>query len=120
METSRVMLTPIIHLKLLTTYKFVASPPGNAIESCRTWEALALRTVPIVKDFVAMKYFASLGLPIWVLHDWHELDGYTEQMLSDKYAELMKNANFEPLRMDFWINMIKKDQQMTRANKVHV
>ncbi len=61
METFSQMLPPNLHLRKLMTYKFVASPPGNSIESCRTWEALELRTIPIVKDFVAYRYFVSLG-----------------------------------------------------------
>lgn len=112
METFSQMLPPSLHLRKLMTYKFVASPPGNSIESCRTWEALELRTVPIVKDFVAYRYFVSLGLPMWIVKDWKELDAYqTPESLAQKYDELMKNPNWEPLRMDYWISHIKTDQE---------
>ncbi len=118
METFSQMLPPSLHLRKLMTYKFVASPPGNSIESHRTWEALELRTVPIVKDFVAYRYFVSLGLPMWIVKDWKELDDYqTPESLSQKYNELMKNPNWEPLRMDYWIKRIKIDQEI--AKKLH-
>lgn len=113
METFSQMLPPNLHLRKLMTYKFVASPPGNSIESCRTWEALELRTIPIVKDFVAYRYFVSLGLPMWIVKDWKELDAYqSPESLAQKYDELMKNPNWEPLRMDYWISRIKADQQL--------
>lgn len=119
METFSEMLPPSLHLRKLMTYKFVASPPGNSIESCRTWEALELRTIPIVKDFVAMRYFESIGLPLWIVKEWDELDAYkTEEALSAKYNELMKNPNWEPLRMDYWIRQIEADQQAARSAKL--
>jgi hypothetical protein len=114
METFTEMLPPIMNLMKLRTYKFVASPRGNSIESSRTWEALYLKTVPVVQDFFAMKYFESLGLPMWVIHDWEELSSYTEDDLAKKYDELMSGANFEALYMDFWIKMIRKDQELAR------
>lgn len=115
MDTAIGMISPRLHLKTLAMYKFVASPPGNAIESCRTWEALYVKTIPIVKDFVAMKYFASLGLPIWVVHDWKELDTYDEEGFAKKYDELMENANWEPLFMDYWKKRIFEDQKAARS-----
>jgi hypothetical protein len=114
METFTEMLPPIIFLTKLKDYKFVASPRGNSIESSRTWEALYLRTVPIVQDFFAMKYFENLGLPIWVVHNWEELESYSEEGLAKKYSELMSNANFEPLYMDFWLKKIRLDQEIAR------
>ncbi len=114
-ETVDHFLTPIRHAKTLTTYKFVASPPGRAIESCRTWEALYLRTIPIVKDFVAMKYFKSLGLPIWVISDWSELDGLTDEALGDIYENMMLSASWDALHVDFWIKKIKAAQNKLRT-----
>lgn len=116
-ETFSEMLPPSLHLRKLMTYKFVASPPGNSIESNRTWEALELRTVPIVKDYVAYRYFVSLGLPLWIVKEWDELDAYkTEEALASKYEEIMKNPNWEPLRMDYWIKRIKDDQELARKS----
>lgn len=118
MDTVPQMLSQTFHLKTLKEYKFVASPPGNAIESCRTWDALYMKTIPIVKDFVSMKYFEKIGLPIWVVNDWTELDNYNEEMLEKKYLELTSKANWEPLHMEFWIKMVSEDQKKARKNIV--
>ena len=115
METFSEMLPPPLHMKYLMTYKFVASPPGNSIESCRTWEALHLKTIPIVKDYFAYRYFVSTGLPMWVVRDWRELDGISEQDLARKYDEYIENACWDALHMDFWIKKIREDQETVRS-----
>ncbi|MEI6304735.1 MAG: hypothetical protein WCP09_01810 [Candidatus Taylorbacteria bacterium] len=111
METFTEMLPPTLHIRKLMTYKFVFSPPGNAIESCRTWEALYVRTVPIVKDSVAMRYFESIGLPIWIIKEWNELDGLTEFDLARRYDNFIKKAKWDALHMDFWKKLINEDKK---------
>lgn len=117
METFTEMLPPPLHLKYLSTYKFVVSPPGHAIESCRTWEALEVKTIPIVKNFAAYRHFVSMGLPMWIVDDWKELEGLSEEFLSKKYDEMIQDVDWAPLRMDYWVNRIKKDQE--RARNAH-
>lgn len=96
------------HTQLLNKYLFVASPPGQGPESNRTWEALYMRTIPITKPFVGINYFKELGLPIWIVEDWHELDTYSEKELASKYNELFDNASFDALSMDYWIHKIEE------------
>lgn len=115
METVARFLTPFRHAKTLTTYKFVASPPGNGIDCIRTWEALYLRTIPVVKDSVAMRYFKSLKLPIWIVRDWRELDGLAEKEMATIYDKIITEASWEPLHMDFWIKKIKLAQISLRT-----
>jgi len=106
METPTRFLTPRAHNHKLISYKFVASPPGNSIESCRTWEALYLKTVPIVKNYAAYRHFVAIGLPLWIVNDWEELTPITSNELSQRYDKLIKEANWEPLHMDYWIKQI--------------
>src|SRR5262249_31246542 len=62
----------------LAEYGFVASPPGNGEDCHRSWEALYLRVVPIVKRSAATEYFRSLGLPFLIIDRWEELRDYSE------------------------------------------
>ena len=116
-ETVAHKLSPLSYLKKLSGYMFVVSPPGNSEDCHRTWEALYLGVVPIVKDCVATRSFAALDLPLWVVRDWHELDGLTEDDLVKKYDALMKKADWEPAYMDYWIGRIRKDQTMIKDQK---
>jgi len=112
-ETLENKLSPGLYLKELSSYEFVASPPGNGLDCIRTWEAMYLETVPIVKDSAAMRSFESLGLPLWVVRDWDELSNLTESDLQEKYDTLVRAADRRPLYMDYWISMIKDAQTKT-------
>jgi hypothetical protein len=58
------------HQELLNS-RFVLSPPGNGFDCHRTWEAIYLGAIPIVKE----KYwpFSHLDLPVVVVQEWSEL-----------------------------------------------
>lgn len=96
------------YLQLLNTYQFVLSPPGNGIDCIRTWEALYLRVIPIVKKSLLTTYFDKLGLPLWVVDSWQELDGYTENQLQEKYASLMKKSDLTALYTSYWQLLFSK------------
>lgn len=94
------------YLNKLSTYKFVLSPPGNGLDTHRTWEAMYLKVVPIVKSSVAMRYFQDLGLPLWVINDWNELGKINDNVLEEKYTKLEKGFKSKRLFMRYWRNQI--------------
>lgn len=97
------------YLRLLNKYKFVASPPGNGIDCIRTWEALYLKTIPIVKNSINASLIKDLGLPVWIVNRYDELKEISEDELREKYANLMKDANWDYLKMDYWIKRIRNE-----------
>lgn len=99
---------PKEYFEMLARYKFVASPPGNGIDCHRTWEAMYLETVPIVKDSLLVQYFRSLNLPLWVVTDWKELSLLSEQEFGNIYLKITKESNKEALHMDYWIKKINQ------------
>ncbi len=118
-ETFPTKLPPPLYLKKLGKYKFVLSPPGAGEECHRTWEALYLGVIPIVKKCVATEYFAKIGVPMWVVNDWNELDNIDEQFLNQKYSEIMNNKNDDTLYMNYWIQKIseKSNKSFTELKK---
>jgi len=109
-EEIETKLSPFRYFQRIMQYKFTASPPGAGEECHRTWEALYLGTIPIVPHSVATDYFEKLGLPIWNIDDWGELDDLAEKDLGNKYNEIMSKADFSPLWFDYWWNKIKQKQ----------
>jgi len=87
---------------------FVASPPGNGLDCHRTWEALYVKTIPIVLRSVAMEYFAQHGLPIYIIDNWSDLNTLSESDLRDIYMTKVKLFQSPALWFDFWKNKIKK------------
>ena len=65
------MATPLEYRKAVAGSKFVLSPPGNGLDCHRTWEALYLGAIPIVKR--ASWPFVHLQLPVLVINEWEDL-----------------------------------------------
>jgi GR25 family glycosyltransferase involved in LPS biosynthesis/molybdopterin-guanine dinucleotide biosynthesis protein A len=86
-------------------YKFTLSPYGNGMDCHRTWEALLLKTIPIVKtgplDFL-YKYY---DLPILIVKDWNELKFITQEKLNTYYDSLYpKFKNIEKMNVEYFLN----------------
>lgn len=58
------------HSELINS-RFVLSPPGNGYDCHRTWEALYLGAIPVVKR--AYWPFGHLDLPVVVIGEWSDL-----------------------------------------------
>jgi len=61
------------YVRNLKSYKFNISPQGNGIDCHRTWEALYLKTIPIVDRNVTTEHF-SKWFPMVLVDDWKEFD----------------------------------------------
>jgi len=87
---------------LASTYRFIASPPGNGEDCHRTWEALYLRSVPIVLRSPLTEHFYNLGLPLLLV------DSYGDERLADRdalesiYADLESRFESPVLWFDYW------------------
>lgn len=77
---------------------FVISPEGAGIDCHRTWEAILLGCVPVVKK----SKFSSLfnRLPVVILNDWSEFN--STHMIQQ--VDRLKNEkfNFNPMFLRYW------------------
>jgi hypothetical protein len=82
-------------------YAFVASPFGGGPDCHRTWEALILGCIPIVKSSNLDPVFNDL--PVLLVKNWSDI---TQELL-DKTIEEFKNKSFkyEKLKLDYWVNL---------------
>ena len=88
----------------LASHKFVISPRGNGVDCHRTWEALYLKTIPIIRKACYMEEFGEL--PILFIDKWEDLnyidlEGTYEQMISKEY-------NLEKMKISYWENEIRE------------
>jgi hypothetical protein len=90
------------HQDALRQYAFVASPPGNGLDTHRTWEAMYQGCVPVLlRSYLADCYW-NLGLPVWIVDSYRELANLTEEQLKDKYLQLQSRFSSEALWFDYW------------------
>jgi hypothetical protein len=97
------------HIKRLNTwlnqikYSFVISPHGNGLDCHRTWEALVLGCIPIVKTSALDEIYNDL--PVLIVQEWKDV---TEQLLNDTINNYKnKQFNYEKLKLNYWIRKAK-------------
>lgn len=82
---------------------FVVSPPGNGRDCHRTWEALILGCIPIVKSSPIDDVYA--GLPVLIVQEWHHV---TQTLLADTVkAYANRTWQLERLTLSYWASVIK-------------
>jgi len=81
-------------------YKFVISPHGNGLDCHRTYEALALGCIPIIKSSPLNTLYE--GLPIIIVNNWSDV---TEELLNKEYVYNGQDYS-EKMLLKYWINEI--------------
>jgi hypothetical protein len=87
-------------------HNFVISPPGNGIDCHRTWEALYMGAIPIVKRSLVTEAFVDL--PILIVEDWTTITEEILNIILEEFKEM--KFNYEKLTLSYWINRIKSDK----------
>ena len=83
--------------KKMIEYKYVISPLGNGLDCHRTWEAIILGCIPIVKKSGLDPMYE--GLPVLIVNDWSDI---TQELL-DNYKPDYSGIN--KIKLEYWINL---------------
>jgi len=90
--------------------KFVLSPRGNGLDCHRTWEAIYMGSIPIVRTSSLDPMFEKL--PVLIINDWKEV---TYDFLQKKYDEMSaKNYQLEKLYIPYWIERLNSFKREAR------
>jgi hypothetical protein len=83
-------------------YSFVISPHGGGLDCHRTWEALVLGCIPIVKTSGLDSLYTDL--PVLIVKEWSDVN---EQLLHNTVIEFKnKQFNYERLLLSYWVKLI--------------
>ena len=94
------------YLSEMARHKFTFSPRGLGPDCYRTWEALSVGTIPIVKKSHLDGLYE--GLPVLIVDSWEQV---TEEFLADRYEEILsKKVNREKLTIGYWDKKINEVQ----------
>ncbi len=97
--------------ELQANYQFVISPHGAGLDCHRTWEALLLGCVPIVKKAKMNDLFEDL--PFIEVEDWRQIN---QAFLDGAKRELsQKTFNQEKLLMRYWKKQINRVKNISQA-----
>jgi hypothetical protein len=101
--------------KRIAEFKFIFSPRGVGIDCYRTWEALLLGTIPIVKSSTMNEAYEDL--PILIVDDWNII---TPEFLNQKWVEMMesgKKYNWAKLYRPYWQQMFYRHRSPYESKK---
>jgi hypothetical protein len=69
------MIEPHKNIQLLQRYKFCICPEGNGVDTHRLWEALYVKTVPLLlRSKFSENIQKTTKLPMILFNSWEELD----------------------------------------------
>jgi hypothetical protein len=91
------------YLLEMAKFQFVLSPHGNGLDCHRTWEALLVGAVPVVKKSTLDPLYQEL--PVIIVDDWTQVN---EQYLKARLLEMQNRPfNYEKLFLEYWAKIIK-------------
>jgi len=86
----------------MSKYSFVLSPFGNGYDCHRTWEALCLGAIPIVRAKQFKTLFADL--PVLNVDEWSDV---TQELLQNTIREFKERKfNYEKLTLKYWTDQL--------------
>ncbi len=89
--------------KMQSKVCFVSSPQGNGFDCHRTWEAILLGCVPIVKDTDTL----FDGLPVWIVNDWSEVTAEAVLQKKEEFSSRLAEFASEKLFLKYWMSVIR-------------
>ena len=87
------------YMDQMARHWFIVSPDGNGIDCVRTWEALYMGAIPIVKRHVFTEYYAQF-LPIAIVDSWDEVTPIW--MRKTLAAMQSRSHNWNIIKMSYW------------------
>ena len=78
------------HLVHLAEANYMMYPRGQAIQSPKGFEALMLRSIPIVTSHPVFNHLRTLGMPLLIVDSWHEI---TEELLWQELPRLKQEMD---------------------------
>ena len=88
--------------RILLNYMFVICPEGNGIDTHRMWEAIYLKTIPIIEKNMISNFIKNAKIPILILNKWSDLSKFDEKQLQKFYFSKKKLFNNRYLFQDYW------------------
>jgi len=93
-------------------YAFVLSPHGNGLDCHRTWEALNLGCIPIVKTSPIDELYVDL--PVLIVNAWSEVD---DKLLTDTLEKFRgQTFAYNKLTMSYWTSQLSTASHQGRRS----
>ena len=88
-------------------FAFEVSPRGKGLDCFRTWEALFLGTLPIVKTSTLDPLYVDEDFPVAVVESYREITPDNLTRWRDSLAEKLAPRMIRQLTNDYWLDRIR-------------
>ena len=86
-------------------YAFEISPRGTGLDTHRTYEALLMRTIPIVQTTTLDALYREF--PIVVVSEWDEVTPENLEKWHERFRDAFDEEAFHKLTRDCWLDRIR-------------
>jgi hypothetical protein len=86
----------------MSEYAFIVSPFGNGLDCIRTFEALCLGCIVIMKKSCLDSIYK--GLPVVFVDEWTDINAGLLETTLVEFSK--KEFNYEKLTMDYWVSIV--------------
>tara|TARA_B110001469_G_scaffold57318_1_gene55106 strand:- start:869 stop:1813 length:945 start_codon:yes stop_codon:yes gene_type:complete len=87
-------------------YAFELSPSGNGLDCHRTYEAIILNTIPIVRSNTLDPIYKEHDLPVVIVDEWSEVTPENLQIWHDKHKHNFGNLTKDKMKINYWKELI--------------
>lgn len=102
------------YLLKMSQAQFILSPRGNGLDCHRTWEALIVGTVPVLRSSMMDELLE--GLPALIVDDWSEINPTLLQQAYDTLKIQFTPVGLQKITYAYWENTLRECQQEVRSN----
>ena len=90
--------------RFMRNSQYIISPRGRGFDCHRTWEALILGVIPIIKSSVNDVLFKEL--PVLIVNSYEEI---TNNLLIEN--TVLNNTNLRKITLQYWVDLIYKRKE---------
>lgn len=100
-------------LQRQTEYAFVVSPHGNGLDCHRTWEALCVGCIPIVKTSPIDVLYDRL--PVLIVKDWSDINASFLKDQLEKFSKM--HFDYDRITLKYWMDTIHSKKHKGGGNR---
>ena len=97
--------------QIMRDAQYIISPRGRGFDCHRTWEAIVLGVVPIIKTSVNDALFEEM--PVLIVDSFKEINN---NLLNENM--IFRNQNLEKITLQYWVDLIQR-KKMILNNKIY-
>jgi hypothetical protein len=100
-------LKPRSYAELSSTFRYIAAPRGNGLDTHRFWESLYRGGIPVVKKSVWSTQIQALGIPLLEVNSWDAREVLETVSSAERFMAV--RPELPQIWLSWWEQLIRKE-----------